>query len=108
MAAPAFDLRTLLDELVSKLEGRIRVTKVILFGSYANHKAQPWSDIDVAIISPDFTSLPLWRRQEVLAEALPGIDVRLSPLGYAPSELADPTPFLGEIIRTGKVVYEAP
>jgi hypothetical protein len=51
--------------------------------------------------------LPIWRRQEVLAESLPEADVRLSPLGYSPEELSNPTPFLREIIRTGRVVYQA-
>ena len=44
----------------------------------------------------------------MLAEALRDADVRLSPLGYAPEHLSSPTPFLREIIRTGRLVYEAP
>jgi hypothetical protein len=50
----------------------------------------------------------MWRRQELLAEALPDVDVRLSPIAYAPEELREPTLFLREILATGRVVYEAP
>ncbi|HOP65178.1 MAG TPA: nucleotidyltransferase domain-containing protein [Spirochaetota bacterium] len=35
-------------------EKRIRFDKIILFGSSVNGKPDRWSDIDVAVISPDF------------------------------------------------------
>ena len=94
--------------VVNRLEPGIPVSKVILFGSYASNSPKKWSDIDIAIVSPCFSGVPIWRRQELLAESLPEADVRLSPIGYSPEELSKPTPFLREIIRTGRVVYEAP
>ncbi len=94
--------------VVSRLEPRFPVSRLILFGSYACNSPKKWSDIDIAIVSPAFSGLPIWRRQELLAESLPEADVRLSPIGYSPEELSKPTLFLREIIRTGRVVYEAP
>ncbi len=42
-------------EFVKALRSRnIRVEKAILFGSYATGQATPDSDIDIAVISPDF------------------------------------------------------
>ena len=32
----------------------IRIEQVILYGSYASGNINPYSDIDIAIISPDF------------------------------------------------------
>jgi len=35
-------------------EQGIRVDQIVLFGSYAKGDANEWSDIDIAVISPDF------------------------------------------------------
>lgn len=108
MVATDVEVEDIIRSLVRQLEPRLPVSKAILFGSYASGTVRKWSDIDVAIISPAFSRLPLWRRQELLAELLPEADVRLSPLGYSPEELTKPTLFLREIIRTGRIVYQAP
>jgi len=108
MVATNLEIGDIIGSVVKQLEPEVRVTKVILFGSYVSGMARKWSDIDMAIISPKFSGVPLWRRQELLATLLPKADVRLSPLAYSPEELSKPTPFLREIIRTGKVVYQAP
>ena len=33
---------------------RIKISQVILFGSYAKGKQKDYSDIDLAVVSPDF------------------------------------------------------
>lgn len=108
MVATDVEVVDVIRSVVSQLEQSIRVDKIILFGSYASGNPEKWSDIDIAIISPDFSPFPMWRRQELLAERLTRADVRLSPMAYTPEELLKPTPFLREIIRTGKVVYQVP
>ncbi len=110
MVTANVDVEAVIRAVIDELQPVIPVTAVILFGSYASGNSKRWSDIDVAVISPAFSGVPMWRRQELLAEALPGADVRLSPLGYSPEEFAAAAPhsFLREIIRTGRVVYEAP
>lgn len=35
-------------------ENNIRVTQLVLFGSHAKGNAREWSDIDLAVVSPDF------------------------------------------------------
>ena len=108
MVATNVEIGDVLRSIVSQLEPKIPVAKIILFGSYASGTPKKWSDIDIAIISPSFEGMPIWWRQELLAESLPDADARLSPLGYSPLDLSNPTPFLREVIRTGRVVYEAP
>src|SRR3972149_4988704 len=107
MVATNVEIGDVLRSVVTQLEPGISVEKIILFGSYASGSPKKWSDIDIAIVSPSFSNVPIWRRQELLAESLPDADVRLSPIGYSPEELSKPTPFLREIIRTGRVVYQA-
>jgi hypothetical protein len=46
----------------------------------------------------------------MIARATVGRAYRLAPIGYSSSEYHNPGPhsFLREIIRTGRVVYQAP
>ncbi len=95
---------------VDRIAKTIRVESVLLFGSYATGKAGPWSDLDIAVISPDFEDVPMYRRQEMLAHAAVGTDPRIAPIGYSPSDLREGVgPVLvREILRSGKVIYSAP
>ena len=110
MVATDVEIEDVVRSVVAQLQPMVSVERVILFGSYASGAPRKSSDIDMAIISSSFSGVPLWRRQEILAESLTDADVRLSPLGYSPEEYANPGrhSFLREIIRTGRVVYQAP
>ena len=53
------------------LEGMgIHVTKIILFGSYAQGTAHEHSDIDLAVISKNFKDMNLLKRLELIGIAL--------------------------------------
>jgi predicted nucleotidyltransferase len=96
---------------VKSLERGIRVEAVVLYGSYVHGEPHVWSDIDLAVISPDFEGVPVNERQSTLAGlAWRDTDVRIEAIGYPSSEYHNPRrhSFLREIIRTGRVVYEAP
>jgi uncharacterized protein len=109
VVATAVELESAIRNFVALLESGIRVERVILYGSYARNTAYDGSDIDVAVISPDFEEMPINRRQEIIADLTHSRDRRISPLGYSSSQYKQPGPhsFIGEIIRTGRVVYEA-
>lgn len=110
MVTTASDLSRIISEFVALLAESVRVEAVILYGSHVNGAPDEWSDIDIAIISPDFEGLPMWERQRIISKATLGRDPSLAPIGYPSSEYHDPPPhsFLREIIRSGRVVYEAP
>jgi predicted nucleotidyltransferase len=110
MVASTTELRTSISDFARLLERGIRVEAIVLYGSYANGTPREWSDIDVAVVSPDFEGVPLWRRQEIIASLTLERDRRLAPIGYSSSEYHNPGPhsFLREIIRTGRAVYQAP
>ena len=109
VTSPA-ELNRRLDDFIRRLQARIRLEAVILYGSFAKGTAGESSDIDIAVISPDFEGLSSWDRQEIIARATVGRAYRLAPIGYSSSEYHSPGPhsFLREIMRTGRVVYEAP
>ena len=110
MVTSQAELDQKLDDFVRRVQARIRVDAVILYGSFAKGTANESSDIDIAVISPDLEGLSTWDRQEIIARATVGRAYRLAPIGYSSSEYHNPGPhsFLREIIRTGRVVYQAP
>lgn len=91
---------------IQELEKDIHVEKAILYGSYANGTVHNYSDIDLAIISSDFeggSERDCW----VLGRAAWKINPLIEARPYRPSDLKNirPGDFLGEIIKTGKIVY---
>ena len=100
-------IKRLVKEYVNALEPTINVDRIILYGSYANGRPHRWSDIDLAIVSRDFAKKSLWQRQGILGRALKNSDATVEALGYSLAEYnhAIQQTFLGEIKRTGKVVY---
>ncbi|MSQ09825.1 MAG: nucleotidyltransferase domain-containing protein [Dehalococcoidia bacterium] len=109
MVATAVGLNTSINEFVEHLKAGLRLEAVILYGSHARGSAHEWSDIDLAVISPDFENTALPKRQRAMANLTLDTDPLIAPLGYPSSEYHNPDPhsFLGEIIRTGRVVYQA-
>ncbi len=91
------------------LSRRIRVQQAILFGSHARGEADQWSDVDVAVVSRDFERMSHRRVIDLLVEVALAVDPRVEIRAYTPRELtaARPTNFLGHILATGRVVYEA-
>lgn len=65
----------------------VKVDKVFLYGSYARGKANENSDIDLVVISRDFSKMPAWRRWEVLGKAISRIMEPVEPLAYTPEEI---------------------
>jgi predicted nucleotidyltransferase len=53
------EVRDIIARYVAALRKRIRVHKVILFGSYAHGNPRRESDIDLAMTSPDFDKDPI-------------------------------------------------
>lgn len=110
MVATATELSTAISDFVGRLEEGMLVDAIVLYGSYVHGNPHDWSDIDLAVVSPDFERVPMWRRQELIASLTLERDRRIAPIGYPSSEYHDPGrhSFLREIMRTGKVVYRAP
>ena len=110
MVATAPELSEAINDFIQSLEKGIRVEAVILYGSYANGAPHEWSDIDMAVISPDFEGKSRPERQRMISKLTFECVSRVEPIGYPSSEYQNPGrhSFLGEIMRTGRVVYEAP
>lgn len=86
----------------------IPTQRAYLFGSQAKGTAGPYSDIDLIVVSPAFTDMPLWKRWEVLGDALAEIMEPLEVMGYAPDEInlaqSKKTSFIHEILSEPETI----
>lgn len=101
------EVRDIITRYVAALQKHVRVHKVILFGSYAHGKPRRASDIDLAVISPDFGKDPIedmYLLSRLRAEA--SWDVEALSYSLQQYENCEKGSFLHEIIRTGVVVYD--
>jgi predicted nucleotidyltransferase len=77
---------------------------VVFFGSYANGNPNENSDIDVAVIFDGFTGD--WQKTvSRLWHYTWDIDDRIEP--HLLDRTSDPIGFVGEVFRTGEVIYQA-
>lgn len=88
------------------LLGHIKVEKVILFGSFARGNQQKDSDIDVAVISSDFSGNRL-EDQLQLMRLRRQIDLRIEPIPFLPQDFIATDPLAKEIMDTGHVIYSS-
>ncbi|QDI90534.1 nucleotidyltransferase domain-containing protein [Salicibibacter halophilus] len=105
MARTEAEIREMIKQYVNALEREISVKRVILYGSYAKGTATNDSDIDIAVESNDFSDhyLKEWQRLYRYVWKS-GADPLLEPRPL----LRDSEPFMTEeILKTGKVIYEA-
>ena len=103
------EIRRLIVSFVSALRAkRIRVEKVVLYGSHASGNPRADSDIDLAIISPDFGQNRLKERTMLLQLAW-RIDPRLEPVAISSESYERDTwiPLIYEIREKGIEVEAA-
>ena len=66
MVLTSDQVKTQVSRFVIALQERIHVQRVLLFGSYAYGRPQVGSDIDLAVVSPDFEWMSRLERLEFL------------------------------------------
>lgn len=98
------EIEPLLREFLSRLEERLAVDGLAVFGSRARNDHWTDSDVDLVVVSPVFEGMRRRDRIEALLEQWPG-GVACEPLGYTPEELLRvDTPLLWEILSDGRPV----
>jgi len=96
-----------LGRIVTVIESEYDPEKIVLFGSLVSETVHEWSDIDLLVIKKT-DKRPIERTMELTHLIRPrvGIDLFI----YTPEEidllLKERYPFLLNILRTGKTVYE--
>jgi predicted nucleotidyltransferase len=98
-----------IERFTDLLRNRIELERVILFGSHVRAKRKRWSDIDLAVISDHFHTMDFHERLVFLGMlAWQAKATEIEALGYTLDEYENATKldFLGEIKRTGKIIYD--
>jgi len=78
----------------------IKIDSAYLFGSFARGTEHKWSDIDIAVISSDFSddSFEESVRLMILSH---DVDTRIEPVPFRPERFIDENPLAWEIKKTG-------
>ncbi|PWB81724.1 MAG: hypothetical protein C3F08_01260 [Candidatus Methylomirabilota bacterium] len=102
------DIAQMIRRAIEYLQRRVHVRQVVLFGSHARGQADVWSDVDLAVISPDFERMSHREVMDLLVETALKTDASVEIRPYTPKDLrqARPTNFLGHLLVEGKVVYK--
>src|SRR3989304_3864733 len=107
MVLTADQVNNQIRRLVEALRQHMRVERAILFGSYAYGIPHEGSDIDLAVVSPDFAKLSRLERLEFLEEiAWDAQTHHIEPVGFTSEELesASITSVLSEIRDRGVII----
>lgn len=97
------EIRKKIIDFVKELKHhRIKVNKVILYGSRASGNAHEYSDIDIAIVSPDFGK-DRYKEGVKLFEIAYKIDPRIEPVPISAESYEKDTwlPLIYEIRKNG-------
>jgi len=102
--------KSLINAILKRLLENLDVVKVVLFGSYVSGKPTKDSDLDLLIIVN--TKEKGIKRYAMVSELLEPRKIPMDIIVKTPEELKDRTrmfdPFIMNILKTGKVLYEKP
>ncbi len=83
----------------------VRPEKIILFGSHSTETQRPDSDIDLVVISQDFSGKGYWERIDILAAALARVFEPIEAVAMTPQEWERGDSLIADYARNGEVVY---
>ena len=106
MAIETDSIIEIIRRYIEELEkNQIHIAEAIIFGSYARGKAKPESDIDIALISNDFTGDRFEDRRRIVPLRRI-IDSRIEPIPFRPEDFNNGGPLAEEIKRTGVIILK--
>jgi uncharacterized protein len=84
---------------------KVRPQKIILLGSYSTGTQHEGSDIDLVVISEDFSDKDYWERIDVLAAAIVKVFEPIEAIAMTPQEWESGDSLIVDYARNGEVVY---
>ena len=105
MALTPAEVDAMIASYLGRVRRRVRVAAAYLYGSYANGEATDDSDIDVAVISPDFGK-HRYREMVLLSEACVPDALFVEGTPFSLDDYSDPPrgSLIREVVRTGRRV----
>ncbi len=96
-------IKEIVRDFIQRVQKEIRVESAYWFGSTAHGKGHEYSDIDIAVVSPDFSGFRL-DDLELLLPILTKVDSRIEVHPISSADFKEGTMMSLEIQRTGKRV----
>jgi predicted nucleotidyltransferase len=100
MVASNDDLKKIIRIFLDEIQKTYRLDSAYLFGSHAKGTSNQWSDIDLAVVSPDFSE-DLYEERLVLMRLAAEIDDRIEPKPFRPDMFTPSEPLVDEIQKHG-------
>ena len=85
----------------------IRPEKIILYGSYANNTDRETSDINIVIVSDDFSGKNFWERIDIMSEVIYEIFAPIEAVAMTPEEWDRGDSFIVDFAQNGEVLFAA-
>ena len=83
---------------------QVRPQKIILFGSFSTGTQRPDSDIDLVVISDDFSGKGYWERIDILSAAIYEVFQPIEAVAMTPEEWQRGDSLIADYARNGEVV----
>ncbi|MCJ7483699.1 MAG: nucleotidyltransferase domain-containing protein [Thermodesulfovibrionales bacterium] len=85
----------------------IKIERIVLYGSYAAGTQREGSDIDLVVISNDFSGLGYWQRIDLLSAAIYEVFKPIEAVAMTQAEWEKGDSFIVDFARNGEVVFAA-
>ena len=93
-------LNRIIKSFLEEIQKYYRIDNAYLYGSFAKGTNNQWSDIDIAIISPDFSD-DLFEDRLFLMRIAVNIDDRIEPTPFSNKLFNRNNPLVDEIQKNG-------
>jgi predicted nucleotidyltransferase len=101
MAQIAPDILVSVERFLNVVRQQLHIDAAYLYGSQVAGLAKPWSDIDVAIVSSDFSADGHFEDRLTLMQWAAEIDDRIEPQAFTPDRFGPNDPLASEISSRG-------
>jgi len=79
---------------------KVQIAQAFIFGSSTRDGRNEWSDIDLAIVSPDFSGDP-FEDSKIFFPIILQVDRSIEVHPFHPDDFSSENPFVREILNTG-------
>jgi len=94
------EVKKIVTYFLDEVRKKYSIDRAYLYGSFAKGTSNKWSDIDIAIISPDFSD-DLFEERLNLMQLAASIDDRIEPKPYKRELFVRNDPLVDEIQKNG-------
>jgi predicted nucleotidyltransferase len=81
-----------------------KISRLVLFGSYANGTQREGSDIDVVVVSDGFKNLGYWERIDILSQVIYEVFEPIEATAYTTEEWGSGNTTIYEYAKNGELI----